>query len=68
VRDEFVCQTVEFTVLGGYSIFQMIFQMGEKSDEAEEHISKPKKYEKIEEMLEALTRMDDEVRFELPES
>jgi hypothetical protein len=68
LRDEFVCQTIEITALGCYALFQMIFQMGERNEEAEEHIAKPKKYEKIEEMLEALTRMDEEVRFELPDS
>jgi hypothetical protein len=68
LRDEFVCQTIEFSVLGCYPLFQMIFQMGERNDEAEEHISNPKKYEKIEEMLEALTRFDEEIRFEVTES
>jgi hypothetical protein len=68
LRDEFICQTVEITVLGSYALFQMIFQMGERNDEAEEHLAKPKKYEKIEEMLEALTHMDEEVRFALTDS
>jgi hypothetical protein len=68
LRDELVSQTLEITVIGAYALFQMIFQMGERSDEAEEHIAKPKKYEKIEEMLEALTHMDEEVRFEVAES
>jgi hypothetical protein len=65
LRDEFICQTIEITALGCYAFFQMIFQMGERNDEAEECIAKPKKYEKIEEMLEALTHLDDEVQFDL---
>jgi hypothetical protein len=65
-RDELLCQTVEISVVGAFAVFQLVFHMGESSDESEEHIAKqqPRKFGKIDELLEALTQMDDGIRFD----
>jgi hypothetical protein len=66
-RDELLCQMIEISVVGTFAVFQMVFHMGERSDESEEHIAKqqPGKFGKIDELLEALTQMDEGVRFDI---
>lgn len=67
----FVNLTIESSFLGAYAMFQIIFKVGETSDESEQylpHQQQPggnQKYEKIEELLESLEAIDDNVKFEL---
>jgi hypothetical protein len=69
LQDEPVIRTLEVTVLGCFAIFQTFLHMGESTDESELHIGKREshRYEQIEELLEALTHLDDDVKFEIPQ-
>jgi hypothetical protein len=68
-RDEPVVRTFEVTVVGCFAIFQTIFHMGESTDESEVPIGKREvhRYEAIEELLEGLTHMDEDIKFDVPQ-
>ncbi|OHS96308.1 hypothetical protein TRFO_37524 [Tritrichomonas foetus] len=68
--DSFLSYSMEISFLAAYAMFQAIFQAGESSDESEQHLPHQQtniRYEKIEELLESLTNMDDTVKFDLAE-
>ena len=69
-RDSFFSYSAEISFLFVFAMFQFIFQNGESANDSNQRISNQQtntKYEKIEELLESLTNLDDDVKFEFPD-
>ena len=65
-RESLYCQTLELTFIGGYALFQAIFQAGESQDESARLLpQKVRRYDKIDELLDVLGDIGDDPHFDL---
>ena len=63
----FLVEMIEFSLLFGYSIFQMIFKSGQSvEEEAMRRLPHTpiRRYDKIDEILNSLVAEDDEIKFD----
>ena len=65
-RESLFCQTLEISFIGGYALFQTVFQAGETQDESARLLpQKVKRYEKIDELLDILGDIGDDPHFDM---